>query len=75
MRAYVLAFAAMALFSISSSTRAENVPNGGRDFYGYAAKPSNDMGKCQELRQACLRKSALGEESQGNCKWFRRNCP
>jgi len=30
--------------------------------------------RCQELRLACLHKYELGEQGEGNCKWFRDNC-
>ncbi|HXY59907.1 MAG TPA: hypothetical protein VEH76_15175 [Methylocystis sp.] len=30
--------------------------------------------RCQELREACLHKFELGEQGEGNCKWFRDNC-
>ncbi len=32
------------------------------------------IGRCQELRQACLHKDELGEQGQGNCSWYRENC-
>lgn len=30
--------------------------------------------RCQELREACIHKQELGEEGEGNCRWYRENC-
>jgi hypothetical protein len=46
----------------------------GPGYHRHYYNRSDEGGRCQELRQACVHKGQLGEEGMGNCRRYRTMC-
>jgi predicted ribosomally synthesized peptide with SipW-like signal peptide len=82
MRPYILAVFTAALFALPTSAAFSQVdvevgPGGvrvGPGYHRHYYNRSDEGGRCQELRQACVHKGQLGEEGMGNCRRYRTMC-
>ena len=76
MRLYAIAISATALltFPVAGYSQAVEVSPRGVEVEGVHQGRSVAPPECNELRKACLNKEELGEQGQGNCERYRREC-
>jgi len=78
MRSYALALILAAAFAFPLSAFSQEFeigPNGLRvEPLQHEHHRDHAEGRCRELRAACAHKHELGEEGQGNCELYRREC-
>jgi hypothetical protein len=70
MKKVMIIVAALGLPSSGFAQEFEFGPN------GFSVEPPHyhHRHECAELRQACIHKRELGEEGEGNCARYRREC-
>lgn len=76
MRKLALSMAAAALFAFPASAFSQGVEIGPGGVHvtppGYHHSRYEE--RCRDLRHACMHKDELGEQGQGNCERYRREC-
>ncbi|QGM45875.1 hypothetical protein [Methylocystis heyeri] len=74
MRKHVLAFALAACVAAPALAFAQVVVEPPRRDRTDPEEGAYGSARCEELRKACMHKHELGEEGEGNCRWYRENC-
>ena len=74
MRFYLFALAAAAASTLAAPALSQPMPRDEPPSGVIVQDTHPGMARCDELRKACLHKDELGEQGEGNCKWYRENC-
>lgn len=76
MRNFALAVAAAMLCAVAAPALAQGIQIGPGGIQLEPQYRGRSVGReaCDELRRACLYEQELGEEGEGNCRKYRRQC-